>query len=80
MADTYRNRQAQIQEQLLREEEAQKRRITLRRQQAEKLKGEARRKRIVRNSYLAILWFAVICGLSIGIAYVWPMFRKFVLE
>jgi hypothetical protein len=70
---------AQNKDQLLREEEAQKRRIALRRQETEKRQREARRKRIVRNSYLAILWAGIIFGLFLGIAYAWPMIRKFIL-
>ena len=79
MAEVNKKQLAENKELLAREEEAQRRRIALRRQEEERRRSQERRQRIIRNSYMAILWFAVIAGLFIAIAWFWPTLRQYVV-
>lgn len=77
MADPTDKQITKNKEQLEQEEAARLRRIAMRRQEQEARQRELRRKRIIRNSYLAILWFGVIGGGFILVAWNWSTVRAF---
>ena len=61
--------------QLERESEARARRIALRKEQTAKKRMDSSLQKFVRTSFLAVIWFGLIGGLFILIAWNWSTFN-----
>ncbi len=67
---------ARNREELEKEGEARTRRLALRRQEEKRRKELERKRRNIRNSYLAIFWFGLLAAGFVAVAWNWTGFTR----